>query len=558
MPVGVERADHAGRLIEVRARRAVGDDAGGAAQPELERDVAEREGLAAPVDERDRARSDRGGRGAAARPRRRRPAAPRDRRPAGTPPIEDASKRCSPASTPSAPSKRQPSTRHLLDRDVLQAESAELLGRVLGGGAVLGRAGGAEAERARAEAGEVLDGRAQLRLVDRQLASPRESFVDAWRVGGKTRHAERPGPSMRRPYLRPTTGTTPGMDEVPGPEYSRDDVTTGVVHFGVGGFHRAHMAMYHDRLMNEGKALDWGICGVGVMEADAEDARRPARPGRPLHAGRQALRRLVGRADDRLAGRVPVRARRPRGGDREARRAGDADRLADRHRGRLQPRRHDRRVRRGRPGGGGRPRGGRAAEDGVRARDRGAAAPARARDRAVHGDVVRQPAGQRQARAHGVHRLRPPARRGARRLDRARTCAFPNGDGRPHHARDDRRGRRGGALAVRGRGPLAGRVRAVHPVGARGRVQRRAAAVRGRRRAGRRRRRAVRADEAAAAQREPPGDRATSATCAATGSCTTPRRTRCSATCSRATWTRRRRRRWRRCRGSTCPSTSRR
>ena len=45
-------------------------------------------------------------------------------------------------------------------------------------------------------------------------------------------------------------------------------MTTGVVHFGVGGFHRAHQAMYHDRLMNEGKALDWGICGVGVMPAD--------------------------------------------------------------------------------------------------------------------------------------------------------------------------------------------------------------------------------------------------------------------------------------------------
>jgi mannitol 2-dehydrogenase len=57
--------------------------------------------------------------------------------------------------------------------------------------------------------------------------------------------------------------------DVPGPSYSRGDLTTGVVHFGVGGFHRAHMAMYHDRLMNEGKALDWGICGVGVMEADA-------------------------------------------------------------------------------------------------------------------------------------------------------------------------------------------------------------------------------------------------------------------------------------------------
>lgn len=27
--------------------------------------------------------------------------------------------------------------------------------------------------------------------------------------------------------------------------------------------------MYLDRLMNDGKALDWGICGVGVMSFDA-------------------------------------------------------------------------------------------------------------------------------------------------------------------------------------------------------------------------------------------------------------------------------------------------
>jgi mannitol 2-dehydrogenase len=55
---------------------------------------------------------------------------------------------------------------------------------------------------------------------------------------------------------------------IPGPAYDRDLVTPGVVHIGVGGFHRAHQAMYHDRLMNEGKALDWGICGVGVLPGD--------------------------------------------------------------------------------------------------------------------------------------------------------------------------------------------------------------------------------------------------------------------------------------------------
>jgi len=57
---------------------------------------------------------------------------------------------------------------------------------------------------------------------------------------------------------------------VPVPTYDRSKVTTGVVHFGVGGFHRAHQAMYLDRLMNQGKAMDWGICGVGVMPFDTK------------------------------------------------------------------------------------------------------------------------------------------------------------------------------------------------------------------------------------------------------------------------------------------------
>jgi mannitol 2-dehydrogenase len=56
---------------------------------------------------------------------------------------------------------------------------------------------------------------------------------------------------------------------VPVPGYDRSAVTAGIVHFGVGGFHRAHQAMYLDRLMEQGLALDWGICGVGVMASDA-------------------------------------------------------------------------------------------------------------------------------------------------------------------------------------------------------------------------------------------------------------------------------------------------
>ncbi|WP_022909017.1 mannitol dehydrogenase family protein [Aestuariimicrobium kwangyangense] len=53
------------------------------------------------------------------------------------------------------------------------------------------------------------------------------------------------------------------------PGYDRSLVSPGIVHFGVGNFHRAHEAMYLDRLMSEGLALDWGICGVGVMPSDA-------------------------------------------------------------------------------------------------------------------------------------------------------------------------------------------------------------------------------------------------------------------------------------------------
>ncbi len=59
-----------------------------------------------------------------------------------------------------------------------------------------------------------------------------------------------------------------GSLSIPVPTYDRSQVTVGIVHFGVGGFHRAHQAMYVDQLMEQGKAFDWGICGVGVMSFD--------------------------------------------------------------------------------------------------------------------------------------------------------------------------------------------------------------------------------------------------------------------------------------------------
>lgn len=56
------------------------------------------------------------------------------------------------------------------------------------------------------------------------------------------------------------------------PSYDRSEISVGIVHFGVGGFHRAHQAMYVDRLLEKGLAKEWGIAGVGVMPADRKMA----------------------------------------------------------------------------------------------------------------------------------------------------------------------------------------------------------------------------------------------------------------------------------------------
>ena len=56
---------------------------------------------------------------------------------------------------------------------------------------------------------------------------------------------------------------------VPTPRYERDDLKPGIVHFGVGNFHRAHQAVYLNSLFNLGKDLDWAIIGAGLLPSDA-------------------------------------------------------------------------------------------------------------------------------------------------------------------------------------------------------------------------------------------------------------------------------------------------
>jgi mannitol 2-dehydrogenase len=53
------------------------------------------------------------------------------------------------------------------------------------------------------------------------------------------------------------------------PAYDRSKLTPGIVHIGLGNFHRAHMAVYLDDLFARGLDQDWAILGGGVRPADA-------------------------------------------------------------------------------------------------------------------------------------------------------------------------------------------------------------------------------------------------------------------------------------------------
>ncbi len=52
------------------------------------------------------------------------------------------------------------------------------------------------------------------------------------------------------------------------PAYDRTALIQGIVHIGVGGFHRAHQAVYLDDLLNLRDAERWGECGLGILPSD--------------------------------------------------------------------------------------------------------------------------------------------------------------------------------------------------------------------------------------------------------------------------------------------------
>ncbi|HTX23347.1 MAG TPA: mannitol dehydrogenase family protein [Steroidobacteraceae bacterium] len=77
--------------------------------------------------------------------------------------------------------------------------------------------------------------------------------MDAPRLSERTLHAARAGVAV--------------------PDYARETVRVGVVHFGPGAFHRAHQAFYFDRLLRADRR--WGICAVSLRSTGVRDALAP-------------------------------------------------------------------------------------------------------------------------------------------------------------------------------------------------------------------------------------------------------------------------------------------
>ena len=65
-----------------------------------------------------------------------------------------------------------------------------------------------------------------------------------------------------------TLGDLP--ETVASPSYDRSNLSAGILHIGVGNFHRAHQAVYLDKLFNTGRDLDWAIVGAGIKSFDAD------------------------------------------------------------------------------------------------------------------------------------------------------------------------------------------------------------------------------------------------------------------------------------------------
>ena len=62
--------------------------------------------------------------------------------------------------------------------------------------------------------------------------------------------------------------------EIERPRHPRTSLQTGIVHMGLGAFHRAHQAVYTEDALNR-RPGPWGICGVSLRSPETRDALAP-------------------------------------------------------------------------------------------------------------------------------------------------------------------------------------------------------------------------------------------------------------------------------------------
>ncbi|ALJ39225.1 mannitol dehydrogenase family protein [Azospirillum brasilense] len=75
--------------------------------------------------------------------------------------------------------------------------------------------------------------------------------------------------------MRLSPDTLPSLRHgVQRPGYDRAALTTGIVHLGIGAFHRAHQAVYTDAALARSFG-PWGIVGVSLRSPDTRDALEP-------------------------------------------------------------------------------------------------------------------------------------------------------------------------------------------------------------------------------------------------------------------------------------------
>jgi fructuronate reductase len=100
-----------------------------------------------------------------------------------------------------------------------------------------------------------------------------------------------------RPSLLSTLPTTVAL-----PTYDHAQLKTGIVHLGVGAFHRGHQAWYTEAVLNA-KGGAWGILGVSLRSDQVQQQLRPQSGLYTLvqRHGASVTRQIIGAIQDVLS-----------------------------------------------------------------------------------------------------------------------------------------------------------------------------------------------------------------------------------------------------------------